>query len=617
MTLTENQLRHVANTLTHVDHLLDDIERLAVASHSPFAAQVGDLSPDEQRLILASVEQFRDHMLTALDRLGIPHPAPSLSARWGIETTLQFADIALTDLNPRELRGYGELDAEGEAMVDAVVADLRTTVRHTRALLHEHDAGGTADLLEHVPGPAGEVLRRLSEISEAHGIAQARPLIAAAAERATTLTFDVGVFGRVSAGKSSLINALLDVAVLPVGATPVTAVALRVSAGESAITVHFLTGPDRTLPLEELPAYATEAGNARNHLGVRSVDIRAPGVPHGVRFLDTPGVGSLSSSGSAQAFAWLPRCDLGLVLVAAGTPVSHEELALVSALTRAGIECRVLVSKADLLAPSERAAALEYVTREVASALGSATPAQAISTRPGAVEGLDVLRHEVILPRASRRAVEARAALRRRIEHLIILVQEAIQGSPATHPTPPSADVDAARLNCNIVLQREMHRLSSATDAILAAAATALHDAWIEHHDPRAVVRAAILRAATDAVGEMTVALDQLREVAGHDAEEGRRIPPVFDPEFLGSLPEFPAPRLPGFRGTSRANAQLAPLRNELGAALSRYSSRLHAWGTAAIDAAIDDTSRVDRSPTSFDAELEPLMRLAADIDRG
>lgn len=71
-------------------------------------------------------------------------------------------------------------------------------------------------------------------------------------------------------------------------------------------------------------------------------------VPAGLRFLDTPGIGSLSQSGPAQAFAWLPRCDLGVVLVAAGNPVGTDDLALLTGLTRAGITARVLLSKSDV-----------------------------------------------------------------------------------------------------------------------------------------------------------------------------------------------------------------------------------------------------------------------------
>jgi hypothetical protein len=155
-----------------------------------------------------------------------------------------------------------------------------------------------------------------------------------------------------------------------VGATPVTAVPLRVSRGPHSVEARFRDGRSERVPLPALPDFATEEKNPRNARGVRSIEVTVPGAPAGLRLLDTPGVGSLALSGAAQAFAWLPRCDFGLVLVAAGTPLGRDEIALLTGLRHAGIDCGVLLSEADLLDPADRERARGYVASELGPVLG-------------------------------------------------------------------------------------------------------------------------------------------------------------------------------------------------------------------------------------------------------
>jgi hypothetical protein len=333
--LNENHVRRLQATFWYVDDLLRSIEALTHPDLSPFVRERPDLSQDEARMLLSFVGLARSRMLAALDRLGIPRPEQMLSARRSVATSLLFAEISLSELETRSLRGYGALDPVAAEEITALSADLQNLMRRGKALLEEQEEGGLVEQVASLAGLAGEVLRRLLAVSTARGLTEMRPLIAAAAERAAATTLDVGVFGRVSSGKSSLINALVGEPVLPVGATPVTAVPLRVSQGPHAVEVRFRDGKTEQIPLSALPEVATEEKNPQNARGVRSIEVTVPGAPPGLRLLDTPGVGSLASSGSAQAFAWLPRCDFGLVLVAAGTPLGRDETALVSGLRHA------------------------------------------------------------------------------------------------------------------------------------------------------------------------------------------------------------------------------------------------------------------------------------------
>ncbi len=612
--LNENQVRRVLATFSHVDSLLREIERVSHEDLSPFAQERADLAPDEARLLRSFVALARERMVGALDRLGIPRPVPGTSARWSAGTALTFADIALSEITEATLRGYGELDPAAAAELMALTADLRALMARGKALLHEHEPGALAERVAAVPGVAGEVLRAVERLSTEHGLAELRPLIAAAAERALGATFDVGIFGRVSAGKSSLINTLVGQPVLPVGVTPVTAVPIRIAHGEARATVIRLDGSARAIDLAELPEYATEARNPQNIKGLRAIEVSVPGVPPALRFLDTPGVGSLASSGPAQAFAWLPRCDLGLVLIAAGTAVGHDDLALVTGLARAGIACRVLLSKADLLAPDEVERALAYVRRELAAALGPehGIDVHAVSTVRGHDASLARLRSGVLAPLAADHGAAAKRALKARLHRLVAAAEAAMNGDRGGRA--PRLEGYHARAAAAEVVRRETDRLTNDADRTLHDAADALALAWAEHGDPAGAVRRSILNAGARALATVRAAVDEVRRSAGGDVTaDRRRLPPLFDPELLGALPPLaPPPMARHLLGRRIALARLEPLAQPLREALSRYAARLYAWGMGQIE----ELAEPDTNPERTDRPTSPeLARLDAMID--
>ncbi len=72
-------------------------------------------------------------------------------------------------------------------------------------------------------------------------------------------TFEIGVFGRVSAGKSSLLNHLLGGNFLPVGVTPVTALPIRLRYGPQpgAVVTFAERREARLIDLNRLSEYAS------------------------------------------------------------------------------------------------------------------------------------------------------------------------------------------------------------------------------------------------------------------------------------------------------------------------------------------------------------------------
>jgi GTP-binding protein EngB required for normal cell division len=625
-TLNPNQIRHVVSTFTYVDSLLQAVERVTSAGSSPFASERPDVATDEARMAQSFVRLARDRMLAALDRLAIPRPTRGLSARWSAETSLKFAESSLADLTGERLRGYGEVDESAALELAALAADVGGVLHRARQLFHEGDAGGLTAVLANMPGAVGEILREVDRVSREHAIADVRPLLTAAAERAGSGTYDVGVFGRVSAGKSSLINALVGEAVLPVGATPVTAVPTRLTRGERGAVVHFLDGEPRVIPLADIAEYATEERNPANRAGVRAIEVTAPSVPEGLRLLDTPGVGSLGTSGPALAFQWLPRCDLGLVLIAAASAVARDDLALVTGLHQAGIRALVLVSKADLLPEDGVNEAIAYVHRELTSAVGPDTTLEvrAVSTAVGTGRQLDALRDDVLAPLARDHAREARRALLLRLRRLLQSTAAALSGRSLDVGEAVLA-IQRSRARAMDLVRQEVDRTDSAVSSILEDAAKAAEAAWQHGKDARSAVRSTIIRSAVNSLGALTGAVDSVRAAAGATAET-RRIPPLFDPDFLDALPSLPPPQLAKrLIGHAVAVRRLEPIAQPLSEALQRYATRLYAWSMGALeelanaswDATVADPNRALPPRLEHLARMLDALELEESFDAG
>ena len=195
----------------------------------PLNEYVGDLSPTETKVVADYFARIRSTMQTSLEKHQIPIEARPTSLRWALQRGMTLLDVALAELGPKRLQGYGSM----------------------------HDAG-------------------------------------------------------------------------------------RVE-------------------------YASEEKNPGNYKHVTGIIVAVPSprLRDGVVLVDTPGIGSLATGGSEETFAYLPRCDLSVVLIDAGSNLNDDDLSLLRALYEAGIPAQVLLSKADLLKPADRQRVLQYVGEQL------------------------------------------------------------------------------------------------------------------------------------------------------------------------------------------------------------------------------------------------------------
>ncbi|MDE3033533.1 MAG: dynamin family protein, partial [Acidobacteriota bacterium] len=234
--------------------------------------------------------------------------------------------------------------------------------------------------------PPETLLGALGEVCAAFHITSLDPqLRACEAMTRDAGVVDVVVLGAFKAGKSSFLNSLLGAEILPVGVLPLTALVTRLAYGpEDRLEVAFLDGERRTLPVSTLPEYVTESANPENVKRVAAVElwVTALAAFRGLRFVDTPGLGSVFQHNTQAALDWLPRVGGALLAVPVNQPFSEQDLALLKEVARHTPEIVLLVTKADLVTAGQLEQILDFTQHQAAQALGRPVRVLPYSTHP-------------------------------------------------------------------------------------------------------------------------------------------------------------------------------------------------------------------------------------------
>jgi GTP-binding protein EngB required for normal cell division len=197
---------------------------------------------------------------------------------------------------------------------------------------------------------------------------------------------DVAVLGQFKAGKSTFLNGLFGRPIVPVDVLPSTAVVTRIGYGprERAL-VHGLTGEAFEIPLAGLAGIVTERGNPGNAKRVSRVDVELPDLAayQGIRFVDTPGLGSVFAHNTRASKDWMPRVGAALVAVSVHHPLSEDDLLLLSEVSAHTPEAAILMTKADLVSRDELSSVIDFTKREAQTRTGKAWAVLPVSDRPG------------------------------------------------------------------------------------------------------------------------------------------------------------------------------------------------------------------------------------------
>jgi hypothetical protein len=148
------------------------------------------------------------------------------------------------------------------------------------------------------------------------------------------------------------------------------------------------------------------------------VELPAPLLESGVTLVDTPGLGSLATSGAAETLAYLPHCDVAAVLVDAASTITDGDLATIRALLDAGVRVSVLVSKADLLTQADLDTEVDYVRHTLGREFDTSIGVTPVSIKPDFDEIYEQWHQVELSPLIADQQRQRREAAARKIEIL-------------------------------------------------------------------------------------------------------------------------------------------------------------------------------------------------------
>jgi hypothetical protein len=197
------------------------------------------------------------------------------------------------------------------------------------------------------------------------------------------------VIGEFKKGKSTLVNAVLNVQMCPVSDEVATVVPTIVRHGDEPGAEVVAQDPPRAadeqparwaIGLDEIPAWASERGNADNSRGIRAVEIRVPRqlLRSGLALVDTPGVGGLQSVHGAATMAALGLAEVVIFVTDASQELSGVELEVLRAAVARCPTVVCVLTKIDLYPAWRRIADLDRT--HLAKAALSEVPLLAVSS---------------------------------------------------------------------------------------------------------------------------------------------------------------------------------------------------------------------------------------------
>jgi GTP-binding protein EngB required for normal cell division len=647
--LNSNHARRLSVTCRHIDKLLADMENaLSVTSTKrAFPEYLPDITPAQRRVVEDYIARIRAQLARVLDGQDIERPEPSIPVSRSLHTALTFIAIAAEELQPKYMHGYGEVPPSAAVELNGIASELLGLVNQLDEYVMRGAGENLQERLQRLEQPGDEValLKRLETIIGEQGLVEFRSTLSMILDRLEDNRFEIALFGRVSSGKSSLLNATLGTDVLPVGVTPITAIPTRITYGETpAVNVWFANRSPEQFEISRLADFVAEQRNPGNEKHVTRIVLQMPSprLRDGIVFVDTPGLGSLATRGAAETLAYLPRCDLGVVLIDAGSTLTPDDLKIIQTLYEAGIPANVLLSKADLLTVEDRTQVIEYVKGHIRPELNLEAQVHAVSAMPVARDLLTQWFENDISPLYSQRQELKLRSIRRKVGTLQHTVEAALRARLRSKAKEPALDSERLR-DVEAVLRQasgKLHETHAAgrkiTDEIGELASPSLWEAaadlvalWSKGND-ESTTQQVVLDAVNHTLQEKAKALHDLLYSLGRELHESLRSTadalkladapsaeefstllremPVFD---LGNIPlsiKRPVVALllgPSFAERRIANKLARLIGPQILKALSAYRQLAYAWSEQMVS---QIQRRFDAYANGYRAQIERMI---------
>ena len=133
--LNDSQRLFVLTRFSKIDALFQEIARSAEPDVSPFSRYESDVPGGTADELARIGTEIRSKMLETLGRLRVKLPAPDLSSRWTVQTSLTFIDVVLSGMTENELHGYGEVDQHALQLLESAVEEIKCLIEKARRVV--------------------------------------------------------------------------------------------------------------------------------------------------------------------------------------------------------------------------------------------------------------------------------------------------------------------------------------------------------------------------------------------------------------------------------------------------------------------------------------------------
>ncbi|CAN5554554.1 hypothetical protein BH11MYX1_BH11MYX1_04840 [soil metagenome] len=228
-------------------------------------------------------------------------------------------------------------------------------------------------LLEHHKQAKREIIARFTQLADVADqvgmVTLARAIRTTRIPKLEAERFHLVVLGEFNHGKSTFVNALLGLDVLPTGITPTTAsINHVVHAPNPTARVVLTSGESKFLDPNALKEWVTVAGGHASEVAYVELGYPSDMLINNVVLVDTPGVNDLNEQRAEVTYGYVPRADAVVFLLDAGQALKDSEREFLRSRVLESAKDRLIfvLGKMDLLNGDERTAVVEYVKQGLA-----------------------------------------------------------------------------------------------------------------------------------------------------------------------------------------------------------------------------------------------------------
>ncbi|MFP4013780.1 MAG: dynamin family protein [Chitinispirillaceae bacterium] len=242
--------------------------------------------------------------------------------------------------------------------------DLKETDRMTEPLSFDEIVTRALSFCDKLPQSCSPFKSQLSELKD----------------RLSGGRLQLAVLGQFNRGKSTFINALLGVKILPTSVLPLTSVPTMIEYGnEYRCTVRFLDSTEDHIVQGSakdveaaLRLYVAEENNPENRYHVRDVSItcNSPLLMNGTVLIDTPGFGSTYQHNTKTTMDLLVECDAALFILSTDPPMTQTEIDFLGQVKAYVSKIFFVLNKIDLLSDQEATQIDTFIRRLMHQKLG-------------------------------------------------------------------------------------------------------------------------------------------------------------------------------------------------------------------------------------------------------